>query len=107
MKRYCFLRIQYLDASTISKTRRMTHLKTIFRFGFSTKANSLVTYVLYFGYNALASLRVFTVMGVIGVVTALWINKTIISSIKIDLVIMADSGMVVVVVILTVCSEYR
>jgi transmembrane 9 superfamily protein 2/4 len=48
------------------------------------EANSLATYVLYFGYMALASLGLFTMMGFVGVVTSLWFNKTIFSSIKID-----------------------
>lgn len=48
------------------------------------EANSLATYVLYFGYMALASLGLFTMMGFVGVITSLWFNKTIFSSIKID-----------------------
>jgi transmembrane 9 superfamily protein 2/4 len=48
------------------------------------EANSLATYVLYFGYMALASLGLFTMMGFVGVITSLWFNKTIFASIKID-----------------------
>jgi len=48
------------------------------------EANSLSTYMLYFGYMGLASLALFMMMGFVGVMTSLWFNKTIFSSIKID-----------------------
>lgn len=48
------------------------------------EANQLATYVLYFGYMALASLGLFLMTGFVGVSTCLWFNKTIYGSIKID-----------------------
>jgi len=48
------------------------------------EANSLATYILYFGYMALVCLGLFMMMGFVGVSTSLWFNKTIFSSIKID-----------------------
>ena len=47
-------------------------------------ANTFVTYVLYFGYMGLASLGLFLATGFVGVVSSLWFNITIFSSIKID-----------------------
>lgn len=47
-------------------------------------ANSLSTYVLYFGYMALVSVGLFCMMGFVGLTTSLWFNKIIFSSIKID-----------------------
>uniref|UniRef100_A0A6S9B8Q5 Transmembrane 9 superfamily member n=2 Tax=Ditylum brightwellii TaxID=49249 RepID=A0A6S9B8Q5_9STRA len=48
------------------------------------EANSFSTYMLYFGYMALASLALFLMMGFVGVYSCLWFNKTIFGSIKID-----------------------
>lgn len=48
------------------------------------EANSLATYVLYFGYMGLSSLGLFLMTGFVGVSTCLWFNKTIFGSIKID-----------------------
>lgn len=48
------------------------------------EANSFATYVLYFGYMGLASLALFLMTGFVGVMTCLYFNKTIFSSIKID-----------------------
>ena len=48
------------------------------------EANTLATYVLYFGYMALVSLGLFSMMGFIGLSTSLWFNKAIFGSIKID-----------------------
>jgi transmembrane 9 superfamily protein 2/4 len=48
------------------------------------EANTVATYMLYFGYMALASFGLFMMMGCIGVLTSLWFNKTIFASIKID-----------------------
>jgi len=48
------------------------------------EANSFATYVLYFGYMALSSAALFSMMGFIGLSTSLWFNKTIFASIKID-----------------------
>lgn len=47
-------------------------------------ASTFATYVLYFGYMGLASLALFLTTGCIGVYCALWFNKTIFGSIKID-----------------------
>jgi transmembrane 9 superfamily member 2/4 len=48
------------------------------------EANALSTYILYFGYMALASLALFLLMGTVGVASSLWFNKVIFASIKID-----------------------
>ena len=48
------------------------------------EANSLATYVLYFGYMGLSSLGLFLMTGFVGVLTCLMFNKTIYGSIKID-----------------------
>ena len=48
------------------------------------EANTLGTYLLYFGYMALACMGLFCMMGFVGMFTSLWFNKTIFASIKID-----------------------
>ena len=48
------------------------------------EANTLATYVLYFGYMGLVSLGLFSMMGFIGLSTSLWFNQAIFGSIKID-----------------------
>jgi transmembrane 9 superfamily protein 2/4 len=48
------------------------------------EANTLATYMLYFGYMGLVSIGLFMMMGCIGVLTSLWFNQTIFASIKID-----------------------
>lgn len=48
------------------------------------EANSLATYILYFGYMFMASVCLFLMMGFVGLSTSLLFNKTIFSSIKID-----------------------
>ena len=48
------------------------------------EANAFATYVLYFGYMALASLGLFLMTGCVGVLSCLVFNKTIFGSIKID-----------------------
>ena len=48
------------------------------------EANSPATYILYFGYMALASLALGLLMGVVGVASSLWFNKVIFASIKIN-----------------------
>ncbi|GAX21858.1 hypothetical protein FisN_30Hh059 [Fistulifera solaris] len=48
------------------------------------EANTLATYMLYFGYMGLVSTGLFMMMGCIGVLTSLWFNQTIFASIKID-----------------------
>jgi transmembrane 9 superfamily protein 2/4 len=48
------------------------------------EANTLATYVLYFGYMGLVSLGLFMMMGFVGLSTSLLFNKAIFSSIKID-----------------------
>jgi len=48
------------------------------------EANSLTTYVLYFGYMGLASLGLFLMTGFIGVMSTLWFNITIFGSLKVD-----------------------
>jgi len=48
------------------------------------EANSLATYVLYFGYMGLSSLGLFLMTGFVGVTSCLLFNKTIFASIKID-----------------------
>jgi 1,4-dihydroxy-2-naphthoate octaprenyltransferase len=40
--------------------------------------------MLYFGYMGLTSLALFMMMGFVGVMTSLWFNKAIFSSIKIE-----------------------
>ena len=47
-------------------------------------ANTVATYILYFGYMGLASTALFLLMGFVGVGTSLWFNKIIFASIKID-----------------------
>ena len=47
-------------------------------------SKTAATYVLYFGYMALASLGLFLMMGFVGVASSLWFNRTIFASIKID-----------------------
>jgi transmembrane 9 superfamily protein 2/4 len=49
------------------------------------ETTGVTSHVLYFGYMALASLGLFTMMGFVGVMTSLWFNKTIFASIKIKL----------------------
>jgi transmembrane 9 superfamily member 2/4 len=48
------------------------------------EANTLATYVLFFGYMLLVCAGLFMMMGFVGVATSLWFNKTIFASIKID-----------------------
>jgi transmembrane 9 superfamily protein 2/4 len=48
------------------------------------EANSLSTYLLYFGYMGLASIALFLMTGFIGVASALWFNRTIFGSLKVD-----------------------
>jgi len=48
------------------------------------EANEPVTYVLYFGYMSLMSLGLFMMLGSMGVMSSLYFNKLIFSSIKID-----------------------
>ena len=48
------------------------------------EASSLASYVMYFGYMALACTGLFTMLGFVGVVTSLYFNKVIFASIKID-----------------------
>jgi transmembrane 9 superfamily protein 2/4 len=48
------------------------------------EANTLAAYMLYFGYMGLTSLALFMMMGFVGVMTSLWFNKAIFSSIKIE-----------------------
>jgi transmembrane 9 superfamily member 2/4 len=48
------------------------------------ETNSFTTYVLYFGYMALASSGLFLMTGFIGVAASLWFNKTIFGSLKVD-----------------------
>lgn len=48
------------------------------------EANSLPTYVLYFGYMGLASLGLFLMTGFIGVISTLCFNKAIFGSLKVD-----------------------
>merc|ERR1712032_164660 len=48
------------------------------------QANSFATYVLYFGCMGLSSFALLLMSGFIGVMSSLWFNKTIFSSIKID-----------------------
>lgn len=48
------------------------------------EANTLATYVLYFGYMGLVCFGLFLMMGFVGLSTSLWFNKTIFASIKID-----------------------
>jgi len=47
-------------------------------------ANTVATYILYFGYMGLASTALFLLMGSVGVGTSLCFNKIIFASIKID-----------------------
>merc|ERR1712232_1075072 len=46
------------------------------------EANSLPTYILYFGYMGLASLGLFLMTGFIGVASTLWFNISIFGSLK-------------------------
>jgi len=48
------------------------------------EANTLPTYLLYFGYMSLISLGLFIMLGCIGVSSCLWFNKLIFGSIKVD-----------------------
>jgi transmembrane 9 superfamily protein 2/4 len=48
------------------------------------EANSLTTYVLYFGYMGLASLALFLMTGFIGVSSSFLFNKAIFASVKFD-----------------------
>lgn len=48
------------------------------------EASTLATYVMYFGYMGLACLGLFFMMGFVGVMAALYFNKVIFGSIKID-----------------------
>ena len=48
------------------------------------EANSFGTYVLYFGYMAVISLAVFLMTGFVGVCSALYFNRLIFGSIKVD-----------------------
>jgi transmembrane 9 superfamily member 2/4 len=47
------------------------------------EANALSTYILFFGYMALASLALFLLMGTVGVASSLWFNKKIFGSVKV------------------------
>jgi transmembrane 9 superfamily protein 2/4 len=48
------------------------------------EANTLPTYLLYFGYMTLVSVGLFIMLGSVGVWSCLWFNKLIFSSIKVD-----------------------
>ncbi|CAJ1950349.1 unnamed protein product [Cylindrotheca closterium] len=48
------------------------------------EANSLPTYILYFGYMGLASIGLFLMTGFIGVASSFWFNKVIFESVKFD-----------------------
>lgn len=48
------------------------------------EANSVATYMLYFGYMALSCMGLFCMMGAVGIFMSLWFNKVIFASIKID-----------------------
>jgi len=48
------------------------------------EANTFASYVLYFGYMALASLIIFLMTGSVGLYSSLYFNKLIFASIKID-----------------------
>lgn len=48
------------------------------------EANTLVTYLLYFGYMGVTCVGLFIMMGSVGVLSSLWFNKLIFGSIKID-----------------------
>jgi transmembrane 9 superfamily member 2/4 len=48
------------------------------------EANTVATYMLYFGYTSLVCLGLACMMGFVGVACSLWFNKVIFSSIKID-----------------------
>ena len=48
------------------------------------EANSLATYLLYFGYMGLSSIGLFLMTGFIGVASSFWFNKTIFGSLKVD-----------------------
>jgi transmembrane 9 superfamily member 2/4 len=47
------------------------------------QANAVSTYILYFGYMALASLALFLLMGTVGVASSLWFNMKIFGSVKV------------------------
>ena len=47
------------------------------------EANSLATYLLYFGYMGLSSIGLFLMTGFIGVTSSFWFNKTIFGSLKV------------------------
>ena len=47
------------------------------------EANAPATYIVYFGYMALASLAFGLLMGAVGVASSLWFNKIIFASINI------------------------
>jgi transmembrane 9 superfamily protein 2/4 len=48
------------------------------------EVNSPATYALYFGYMGLISLGIYLITGTVGFLSALWFNKKIFGSIKID-----------------------
>lgn len=48
------------------------------------EANSLATYMLYFGYMTLICVGLFIMTGCVGMLSCLWFNRAIFSSIKID-----------------------
>ena len=48
------------------------------------EANSLATYILYFGYMGLSCIALFLMTGFIGVASSLWFNITIFGSLKVD-----------------------
>ena len=57
---------------------------SVYAFFTQLHASSLAAYVLYFGYMGLICAGMFLMMGFVGMSTALWFNKTIFGSIKID-----------------------
>lgn len=49
------------------------------------ESNSVATYILYFGYMALICFGLYLITGgTVGLLSALWFNKKIFGSIKID-----------------------
>jgi transmembrane 9 superfamily protein 2/4 len=60
----------------------------IFAFGFlyflQIQGYSFATLVMYFGYMGLVSLGLFMMWGYIGVISSLWFNKKVYSSIKME-----------------------
>jgi transmembrane 9 superfamily member 2/4 len=47
------------------------------------EANAVSTYIMYFGYMALASLFLFLLMGTVGVASSFWFNKQIFGTLKV------------------------